>query len=179
MTGLCEDPAGLVVDAFITALRQGFDPASACPPVGGGSVVVRFIAGDGALPLFEPSGKGCREPFLWVRAAHRYRSTQDRFPSAALGSPSSCADAAMVRVLAIEIGVGRCTSIGVDRTPQWDKIDREAEVSLDDSWRLEKVQCAVGGRLRRDRKLCAHDTVAPAGPDGGLIAWTGMSYVQF
>lgn len=179
VTALCDDPAGVIVDEFITALRQGFDPASVCPPAGGGSVVVRFLAGDGALPLFEPSGKGCREPFLWVRAAHRYRSTPYRFPAAVLGGTVPCGDAAMVRVLAVEIGVGRCTSIGVDRSPQWDKIDREAEVSLDDSWRLETVQCAVGKRLKRLGHTSAHDTVAPAGPDGGLIAWTGLSYVQF
>jgi len=45
VTALCDDPAGVIVDEFTTALRQGFDPASVCPPVGGGSVVVRFLAG--------------------------------------------------------------------------------------------------------------------------------------
>lgn len=179
MTALCDDPAGAILDEFIAAMRQGFDPDSACPPVGGGSLVVRFLAGDGALPLFEPSGKGCREPFLWVRAAHRYRSTFDKFPAAVLGGTVPCADGTTVRVLAVEIGVGRCTSIGRDPNPQWDRIDREAEVALDDSWRLETVQCAVGRRLRQAGHPAAHDTVAPAGPDGGLIAWTGLSYVQF
>lgn len=179
VTALCDDPAGPVVDEFVAGLRQGFDPGSACPPVGGGSTVVRFLAGDGALPLFDPSGKGCREPFLWVRAAHRFRSSFDRFPSAVLGGAVPCADSGLVRVLAVEIGVGRCTSIGRDAVPQWDRIDREAEVSLDDSWRLETVQCAVGKRLKRAGHVSAHDTVAPFGPDGGVVAWTALSYVQF
>lgn len=175
----CVDPAVEIIAAFTLGLRQGFDPAGPCPPDGGGSTTVRFFAGDGALPAWNASSD-CDEPFLWVRAAHRYRSLPRSFPDPYTGSPEDCTEQPF-RVLAVEIGVGRCTTM--DAEPDWDTLDDEAITSLDDSWRIEQTLQAVTQRLRGPRRVAdravATDTVAPYGPAGGIIAWTGMAYVQF
>lgn len=172
----CHDSASDVVDAFITAMREVFDPTSACPPDGGGSTAVRFFAGDGDLPasLMPNAGSGDCDPLLWVRVAHRFRSRTTEFPAAYVAD-TPCTD--LTRVLAVEVGVGRCSTMEAE--PDWDLLATEAEVSLDDSWRIEKVLCAVSARLRSKTRAVATDTVAPFGPSGGVIAWTGMAYVQF
>lgn len=171
----CHDPASDIINVFLTTMRQAFDPASECPPDGGGSTAVRFFAGDGALPAGNPV-EGCEEPFLWVRAAHRFRSRLGEFPAAYVGD-APCEHTGVRRVLAVEVGVARCTTM--DAEPDWDTLSSEAEVSLDDSWRIERVLCAAAKRLRSPECAVATDTVAPAGPEGGIIAWTGMAYVQF
>jgi len=177
MTNPCHDEASDVVNAFITAMRQAFDPAADCPPDGGGTTNVRFFAGDGELPSsLIPQGPKCKQPLLWVRVAHRFRSRVGDFPAAFVGD-APCGTADLRRVLAVEIGVGRCSTM--EAAPKWDVLEDEATVSLDDSWRIEKVLCVVATRLRTKSRAVATDTVAPFGPQGGIIAWTGMAYVQF
>lgn len=171
----CHDPASDVIDVFLTAMRDAFNPDSECPPAAGGSTVVRMFAGDGALPAWSP-GDGCEGPFLWVRAANRYRSRLSEFPTAYVGD-RGCRDADVTRVLAVEVGVGRCTSMELET--DWDALAAEAEVSLEDSWRIERVLCTAGGRLRKAGHAVATDTVAPYGPAGGIVAWTGLAYAQF
>lgn len=175
MTAPCHDPASEVVDAFTAAMVEAFDPASACPPVGGGSTVVRFFAGDGALPAWDPDTSR-EDMFLWVRLDRRYRSRSADFPTAFVAD-SECRNSAVFHVLAIEVGVARCTSM--EDGCNWDQLAREAEISLDDSWRIEKVLSKLACRLRSKTRAVATDTIAPIGPEGGIIAWTGMAYVQF
>lgn len=168
------DPASAIINTITRSLRGGFTPDSVCPPPGGGSTDIRFFAGDGA-PLAawdaHASGQGCDDPFLWVRAMRRYRSKV--FPTPVLdGSPCE-----LPKVIVIEIGVGRCAV--VDAEPTWDDYAREAEISLDDSWRIERVLCHASGILQRDGYLVSTDTIAPYGPEGGIIAWTGVVYVGF
>ncbi|MEU9805429.1 hypothetical protein [Mycobacterium sp. NPDC050853] len=174
----CRDSASDIVNVFISALRQGYDPSSRCPPPEVDVVpAVRFFASDGGVPKSWVPFLGCESgPFLWVRVAMRYRARIKDFPAAFTGG-QTCADADVKRVLGVEIGVARCTEMEAE--PDWDTIAREAEISLDDSWRLETVLCAAAARLRRDGYAVATDTIAPDGPDGGLIAWTGMAYVSF
>ena len=170
----CVDPASEVINTITRSLRAGFTPDSECPPVGGGATDIRFFAGDGA-PLAawdaHASGQGCDNPFLWVRAMRRYAS--ETFPTPVLDT-SPCA---MLRVIAVEIGVGRCAV--VDAEPSWEDYAREAEISLDDSWRIERVLCHAAGVLRKAGHQVGTDTIAPYGPEGGIIAWTGVVYVGF
>jgi hypothetical protein len=171
----CVDPAVEIIAAFKNGMRQGFDPESPCPPDGGGITTVRFFAGQGALPNWDPDTDGCAGPFLWVRAAHRYRSLRQDFPAAYARDVDDCREKP-IRVLAVEVGVARCTNM--DAQPDWDTLDDEAIISLDDSWRIEQVLCAVTSRLKSKERAVATDTVEPHGPEGGIIAWTGMAYVQ-
>lgn len=171
MSAECHDPASDVVNVFMVAMRQAFDPASACPPVDTGSTTVHFIAGDGA----PPADFTCEGPFLWVRVGQRFRATKANFPAAFVGN-EDCAASGVIRAVAVEVGAMRCTSM--DSQPDWDTLSDQAEISLDDSWRIERALCAAAGRLRRDGRAVAIDTVAPDGPEGGLLAWTGMAYVQ-
>lgn len=164
------DPAIDVIDVFTTAMLEWFDPEQDVPPLGGGSTDVKFFAGDGALPSWSP-GNGKCDPFLWVRLARRYRS--ESFPDQARHANMCGLPVAIV----VEVGVGRCTSLSVK--PNWPQIAKEAEYSLDDSWRIENVLCMASTRLRQNlSKLVALDTIAPYGPEGGIVAWTGLAYVQ-
>lgn len=176
MANPCHDPASDIVDEFLTAMRQAFNPESDCPPDGGGSTEVRFFAGDDARPAaLIPVGPKCKTPLLWVRVDHRHRSTAATFPDAFKGNTSGCAGG-LFSVLALEVGVGRCVTTEV--SPKFDTTEREATISLDDSWRIDRVLCVAAGRLRSPSRAVATDTVAPFGPDGGVVAWTGLAYVQ-
>lgn len=170
-----EDPAGAVVNAVITAMKKLFNPNDPVfPPLGGGSTIVRFLSGSVVpLSLWDAHAQGtdCQEPFLWVRLVRSFRSQV--FP-APIVDKESCG---LPEVLQIEIGVGRCASLGnSDGTVDWTEIAREAEVSLDDRRRLGIVQCYVK-RLLEDHAVGA-DTLVPSGPDGGVVAWAGTIYVQ-
>lgn len=170
------DPVSDIINTVTRSLRGGFAPDSACPPLGGGSTDIRFFAGDGApLAAWDAHASGtdigCAEPFLWVRAMRRYRSKV--FPTPALDT-GPCA---LTKVVAIEIGVGRCAV--VDAEPSWEDYAREAEISLDDSWRIERVLCHIAGVLQKKTYEVGTDTIAPYGPEGGIIAWTGVVYVGF
>jgi hypothetical protein len=177
MTSPCLDPAIEIINAFIVGMRQAFDPTSECPPDGGGSTDVRFFAGDDARPaMLTPvtGSKNCKGPLLWVRAMHRHRSTVESFPEP-FRANSGC-DVSLFNVLAVEIGVSRCTN--TDAVPKWEAVETEADISLDDSWRIERVLCVVAGRLGTKFRAVATNSVAPFGPDGGTVAWTGQAYIQ-
>lgn len=171
----CFDPALSIITVIKGVLQQVFDPNGECPP-DAGTTDVRFFAADShALPpVLLPGADDCN-PVVWLRVDRRYRALRSAFPQAFVGDqPCNTPDA--VNVLAVEIGVTRCTSLEVN--PDWDEIDQEALTALDDSWRIEKAMCAISGRLRTKQRAVATDTVAPIGPDGGVQAWTGMVYIQ-
>lgn len=176
------DPASDLVDEFIKAMKAAFNPDDAVlPPDGGGSTDVRFFASDGALPtsVWDPEAGlaiGCKEPLLWVRVDRRYRVKLGQFPAAYVGE-KSCQDEDVRRAIAVEVGVARCADMS--ETPKWAVLEHEAEVSLDDSWRVELALCMAATALTAKGKAVATDVIAPLGPEGGLIAWTGMAYVQF
>lgn len=174
MTAMRTDLVDPVIDHVRTAMREVFDPDSTQPPIGGGSTEVRLLAGD-AIPLAmwnAHADEGCDEPFLWVRLARRFRSRE--FPAAEVAATPCGAPAAAM----IEIGVGRCAVM--DAEPSWDQYAAEAEIALDDSWRIELALCRAASLVTGDHtaKSAAVDDVVPFGPEGGVIAWTGNLYVQ-
>ncbi|SHV92115.1 Uncharacterised protein [Mycobacteroides abscessus subsp. abscessus] len=175
------DPASDIVNEFINAMKKAFNPAdSVQPPLGGGSKDVRFFAGDGPLPLsvWDPEhgpATGCKQPLLWVRVDRRYRSRRSDFPAAYVAA-RDCKTADVVRALAVEIGIARCADMSAK--PKWPVLESEAEISLDDSFRIETALCLAATALTKPDRAVATDTIAPQGPEGGLIAWTGMAYVS-
>lgn len=173
----CLDPASDVVTAFVNALRQHFDPASDCPPVGGGSAEVRLIVGDDGSPAVAWEERSdCKAPFLWVRVCRRFRSRTGAFPRAFEGA-RVCDAKDVFNVLEVEVGVARCVSTKLPASKQV-RAD-EAEYSLDDSWRIERTLWVATCRLGRDdKRLVATDTVEVFGPEGGLTAWTGRAFVE-
>lgn len=169
----CLDPAFDVINAFITALREGFDPTSNCPPDGGGSTDVRFFAGDAAPTAAwdaHAAGSGCKQPFLWVRVVRRFRSKE--FPT-----PTVVTSCELPRVIEVEIGVARCAL--TEQEPTWAEYATEAEISLDDSWRIELALCRARSLLSMHDFRVGTDTIVPFGPEGGIIAWSGVAFVQF
>jgi hypothetical protein len=169
----CVDTASEVINAFIVAMREAFDPESVCPPDGGGSTDVRFFAGDAAPAAAwdaHADGAGCSQPFLWVRVVQRYRSKE--FPA-----PMVVTDCDLPRVMEVEVGVARCAV--TDEQPTWEQYTDEANVSLDDSWRIEKALCRVRGLLNKNDYRVGAGSITPYGPEGGLIAWSGVAFVQF
>lgn len=175
------DPAIDVVNAFITAMLAAFRPDDAVqPPLGGGSTNVRFFAGEGpALAAFDfhtgKSGGNCKEPFLWVRAARRYRYRPGAFPAPIVDTADKCANSP--QAIMVEVGVGRC-SVAAKERPTWDEYAAEAEVMLDDSWRIGLVLCMAADALRTPKRQVGIDTTNPYGPEGGIVAWVGSAYVQ-
>jgi len=170
-----EDPASDVVNAVIRAMKKAFNPNDAnLPPLGGGSETVRFLSGS-VVPLSlwdaHAEGTNCQEPFLWVRLVRSFHSKV--FP-APIVDQDNCG---LPEVLQIEMGVGRCSSLGFsDGTVDWEAQKLEAEVSLDDRRRISIAQC-LAKRFISDRAVGA-DTLVPSGPDGGVVAWAGTIYVQ-
>jgi hypothetical protein len=162
---VCDDPASEVINAVMNAMRAVFSPTAACPPIGGGSTVVRFFAGEGA-PI---SDVLCDSPYLWVRLAARFRS--NIFPEPAMNL-NPCGS---TEVITVEIGVARCALM--DESPTDAQYAREAEISLDDSWRLGKVMCLTMGLLKNERQI-GGDMIIPVGPEGGIIAWTSSIYIS-
>ena len=160
---ICIDPASKVIDATIAAMKALFDPKSECPPMGGGSTTVRFYAGEGAFfDEFE-----CNQPLLWVRLNSRFRS--EVFPEHAV-VPTPCGAG---EVITLEVGVARCSLYGGDITPK--EAAKEAEISLDDTWRLNKVGCTTYGILDGLHQY-GQEPVGAWGPEGGVIAWATLLY---
>lgn len=164
-----------IINQIVCAMREAFDPASSYPPLGGGSTTVRVFAGDatplGAVDLHINDTECGQDPFLWVRLARRYRS--QTFPQPYVGA-AGCASQVVV---AVEVGVARCAAIeaeGVD----WKTLAEEAEISLDDSGRIELALCRASGLMTRRNcsDMQAVDAIVPYGPDGGVVAWTGTLY---
>lgn len=162
-----------ILNAAVCAMREAFDPNSSYPPLGGGSKTVRVFAGDGApLDAVDMHISECaKDPFLWVRLVRRYRS--QTFPSPYVGA-DGCATQVAV---AVEMGVGRCAVLSAEE-PCWDDLANEAEISLDDSGRIELALCRASA-LMKDRQcsdMQAIDAIVPFGPEGGVIAWVGTMY---
>lgn len=174
---VCADPVEVVIAAFSQAMAEAFDPASDCPPIGGGTTDVRLFAGDG-IPLAawnaHAEGDDCDHPFLWVRLTRRYRT--QNFPAPVIDT-SPCK---LPRVVAVEVGVGRCAV--VDLQPSWEDYDREAQTSIDDGWRIELAMCRARALLTKASPPVASafgtDAITPYGPEGGVVAMTGIGYVQ-
>ena len=174
------DPARAILDEFVTAMGAAFNPNDAvATPKGGGTSNVRVFAGEGELPasLIVNTGSGeCVEPLVWVRLAQRYLARDTGFPDAFTGR-LGCGEADVHPALAVEVGVGRCSTMEDD--PAWDTLADEADISLDDSYRLMLGVELARVRLQGWARAFAADTVAPFGPHGGVIAWTGMAYVSY
>lgn len=173
----CTDPASVVVDTVIAALRAYFSPNTECPPDGGGTEAVRFLVGDrqslpvGVLPSC-PEGDSI---LVWVRLDRRYEAKLSEFPSATVRDQPCQADD-IVPTIALEVGVGRCVSM--EAQPDWETLAREAEIALDDSWRISLALDLARCQLQSRERAVAIDTVAPDGPAAGVMLWTGMAYVQ-
>ena len=169
------DTAIEAVNAFILAMKQAFNPADAVqPPLGGGSDKVHFVAGD-VVPLEMwdsfAQGTNCLEPFLWVRLVRRFRSKV--FPAETIDD-SNCS---LPRVVRIEVGIGRCAVLPRSNgIYDWDQLAVAAEVSMDDSYRIELALCRARSLLINN--AVATDTIAPFGPEGGVTAWAGTALVQ-
>lgn len=169
----CTDWVSDAVTTVIGAVKEGFDPDSECPPVGGGSATVRFFTWEGA-PLaawdaHNSGGEGCDEPFLWVRLVSRSRTVA--FPQEEISS-GPCKGQKMAP---LEIGVGRCSAL--EGEVDWKQLAAEAEISLDDSWRLEQIMCRASRLLAEAGHAAGIDTIVPYGPEGGVTAWMGVLYV--
>lgn len=173
-----DDGADCIMNAVICAMREVFSPTSSQPPLGGGSDTVRLFAGD-ATPLgavdmhIDDPDCGCSQPFLWARLVRRYRSRTFPAPYVGIdpcGSP---------RVVAIEVGVARCAVIAREACA-WKDLEEEAEISMDDSWRIEMALCRASALMNAKQcsDMTATDAVIPYGPEGGLIAWTGTIYAR-
>jgi hypothetical protein len=168
------DPALPVIEAVSAAVGMFFAPAQACPPKVGETTNVRFFAGDGAPMAAWDShvSQGCAEPFVWVRAMRRYRSRV--FPQ-----PTIATDCQLTKVVAVEVGVGWCAVI--DQEPRWEDYATEAAISMDTAWRIEEALCIVRSALLAEdsERLVGTDTLTPYGPEGGVIAWTGVIYASY
>lgn len=169
------DPAMEVIEAVIATMGEMFRGDAACPPKVGGTDSIRFFAGDGApLAAWDSHvSQGCDEPFVWVRAMRRYRSRAFPAPTVDAGPCD------LPKVIAVEVGVGWCAVI--DQEPRWSDYEREALLSMDAAWRIEEALCAAATVLRRgaSQRMVGTDTLAPYGPEGGVIAWTGVLYASY
>jgi hypothetical protein len=172
------DPAEEIIAALVTGLTDAFT-GTECPPLVGNVGVVRLFAGDG-LPLAawdaHASG-GCDAPFIWIRPKARYRSHE--FPAPTIDT-SPCRTT-LTRVLAAEVGVAWCAV--VEQNPDWADYAAEAANSLDVSRRIEIAICKASTMLGTgedgEDRLVGTDTLAPYGPDGGVIAWTSTFYSSY
>lgn len=161
--GLCTDPASAAVTTVMNALRAVYAADSDCPPLGGSSTEVAFFAGDTAM-LDEVL---CEHPLLWVRLASRHRS--EFFPEPSI----TVAPCGALDVIVLEVGVARCADLEPTRAAH----ATEAEIALDDTWRLSKAICLASRDLDNDHHVGA-DSIVAYGPEGGLIAWTATLYIS-
>lgn len=171
------DGADCILNAVICALREAFTPQGSYPPIGGGTERVRVFAGE-AAPLsavdMHINECGCgNDPFVWVRLMRRFRTKA--FPQPYVGEDPCGTPTA----LAIEIGVARCAAVYAEDC-DWTAYESEAEVSLDDSWRVDLALCRAAAKLKESgcSDAVALDAVVPYGPEGGVIAWTGTLYAR-
>ena len=168
------DPALDAIAVVVGALQDAYRPGGVCPPQHP-TTEVHFFAGEGpATAAFDAhtDQPGCEAPFLWVRATRRYRTRT--LPEPAAGS-SPCD---LPRAIAVEVGVARCAVTA--ENPTWAEYEAEAVLSLEDSWRIEAALCATAKRLRGELFLdVTTDPIEPYGPEGGILAWTALLYIQF
>lgn len=161
------DPAVEVLSVVMQFLAEAYAADSTFPPEEP-VATVHLVAGEGpAIAQIDPQ---CESPFLWTRLMRRFRSAS--FPDAAV-APTPCR---LPRAVAVEIGVGRCAVL--EREPSFDDFENEAVISLEDGWRVECVLSSAARQLGEDYAV-AVDAVEPFGPEGGVIGWTAVIYVQF
>lgn len=162
------DSAATAVNHMIRALLVAFDPDQSLPPTGGGTTDIKFVAGEGVI--LEPD---CENglPFVWVRLAARFRTKP--FPEPAVVVDSCGAGEAIT----LEVGVARCAYTGMET--DWTEVRREAEISLDDSWRLSRSLCWLQTHLKNAAPGTdiGYDTIAPYGPEGGIIGWSTNVFI--
>lgn len=173
------DPLSCAVNHVIAALKVAFAPDSIDPPMGGGTADVRFFHAD-VLPLAwfnaHMSGWECEnaEPFIWVRVVSRYASSNFPTPDT---SPS-CKQ----RAAEIEVGIARCAYVGNGDDVDFEALLTDANVSLDDSRRIEKALCLASAKITAPENGCGNNTATdilqPWGPEGGAFAWVTSLYVQ-
>jgi hypothetical protein len=170
------DGASCVVDNVKSAVQQVFSPTSEFPPLGGGTEIVRLFANN-TMPTeiidLHVAECECEYPFLWVRLLRRYRSENFPQPSVA---PAMCG----VQVVEVEIGIARCAALRDPGSCDWTDLEEEFEISMDDSWRIERALCLSVGLLKRSgcSDMVAMDAVVPHGPEGGVFGWVGTLYVN-
>ena len=167
------DNAREVIDTASAVLLEFFGPREVAPALVGKVDTVRLFAGDGIPLAAWNSITGCNDVFAWVRVMRRYRTRQ--FPNPTIDA-SPCG---LLKAVAVEVGVASCASM--DESPRWSDYAREADESMDTAWRLEEALCMMSHRLRADdsERLTGVDTVTPYGPDGGVLAWTGILYATY
>lgn len=160
------DPAAHVVATVMQSMSEAFTVPPADP------TPVRFFAGDGpALAAWDShASQSCDIPFLWVLAQRRYRS--QTFPAPTIDT-TPCG---LSRVIQLQVGVGRC--VDVSELPSWDTYLAEATRSLGDSYRIELALCRAAKLLTADGIEVGTDTLLPYGPEGGVVAWTGVIYAS-
>lgn len=172
--GVLEDSASLVTNSFIGAVRDAFNPNDTImPPLGGGSLTVRFLAGAGlATELWDAhvTGTDCTEPFLWVQVTKRFRFSS--FPTPASGA-MTCE---LPRAIALQIGVARCFTL--DATVNWNTVAQQSEISLSDSWRIELALCRAVTLMKAQNRLVATEPIIPHGPEGGILGWAANAVVK-
>lgn len=175
---MLHDGADCILNTVVCALRDWFTPDQVNPPLGGGTTTVRLFAGD-VIPTslvdmhVNDPACGCTQPFVWVRLLRRYRSRE--FPQPYVGD-DPCGTPV---VIAVEVGIARCATL-MQNTCTWAALETEAEVSLDDSRRIELALCRAAGQLKQSQcsDAVAIDSVLPHGPDGGVLGWVGTLYVR-
>jgi hypothetical protein len=154
-------------------MLEFFGHRDTAPALVGEVSEVRVFAGDG-LPLAAwNSIQRCGDVFAWVRVVRRFRTRA--FPNPTIDT----APCGLLKAVALEIGVASCASM--DENPSWNDYAREADESMDTAWRIEEALCIMSKRLRLDdsERLTGVDTITPYGPDGGVLAWTGILYATY
>ncbi len=167
------DQAAPIITTAREVLLEFFGPRDAGQALVGPVREVRLFAGDGIPLAAWNSITGCTDAFAWVRVMRRYRTRQ--FPNATIDA-SPCG---LTKAVAVEVGVASCASM--DEQPRWEDYEREAQESMDTAWRLTEALCVMSKRLGADgsERQTGVDTVAPYGPDGGVLAWTGILYATY
>lgn len=172
---VCDDPVSDLVNDAIAALSYVYDPTIVCPPPDLTEIPpIRFFAGEAApSSAFDAitNNPGCDVPFIWVRLSSRYKSRV--FPTPATGS----VDCDLLNVAALEVGVAWCAI--TEQYPTVQQYATEAETSLDHSWRLEKALCKLMKIAGAKNRLVSIDTIAPYGPEGGILAWSTTAFISF
>lgn len=174
------DGAECIINAALCAMREVFGKEAEVPPLGGGADAVRFFACE-APPLsavdLHVEDCGCAQPFAWVRFTRRYPIGLGRFQISNLVS-NPCGEQTAV---GLELGIARCAALGADgNPPSWKELATEAEISLDDSWRIQLAQCRASAIMRKSgcSDMQSMDEVIPFGPDGGVLGWTANLYAR-
>ncbi|QWY84367.1 hypothetical protein SEA_KNOCKER_25 [Mycobacterium phage Knocker] len=162
-----------IVETAQAVMLEFFGERDVAPAVVGTVKEVRLFAGDGIPLAAWNSIGGCGDVFAWVRVLRRYRTRA--FPAPTIDA----APCGLPKAVAIEVGVASCASM--EEQPRWSDYEREAVESMDTAWRIEEALCVMSKRLKADdsERNTGTDTVVPYGPDGGVLAWTGILYATY